>query len=491
MAKRARSYRFELPHQVAAPLLADASTGVDRVLLRGHAERGAITITLLDTTDERLSWAGVLLAHQVVGETGSWLLRAPDWQPWLPAEHHEPLDDDDELPEHLAAQLRPFRRRSTLGPVAGITLERAVYSLQDEANTEIGLLLDDRITVRRGGLAVGRYREVTFEPGPQLTGAHRNAVVDRLNQTGAVRVDEFPELIDRLVELLHPVRLAEELTDPASIGLDEYLEWVFGSRLFAITRAELQVRAGEVPNTGLLQAEIAETAAIVRGLAGQLDPGWVGELVWHAEKVTGQPARSRADALGEDYFDVLDALAAAARAPRLRPVGAALGEDGASAREVFAAAAEQQVAELVRRVDALTEASPDADWRGARQQAAELVAQLHATEALEHKPGRRLRRAVKVLARLDEACHETPLPAGAELARLDAAQAFQAGRDYQAALSEVAEPRARLVAGWPRLRARLLGEWPAVEAADQPSDRAGLPGAATAALAAGEGGEKA
>ena len=42
MAKRARSYRFEMPYQVAAPLLADATTGIDRVLLEGVGEVGLV-----------------------------------------------------------------------------------------------------------------------------------------------------------------------------------------------------------------------------------------------------------------------------------------------------------------------------------------------------------------------------------------------------------------------------------------------------------------
>lgn len=101
MAKTTRHYRFELPYRIAAPVLADAGTGIDRVLLRGRRDRRTGTVTLLDTTDERLSWAGILLAHQVVGDCGRWLLRAPEWQPWLPAEREEPLDGGDELPERL------------------------------------------------------------------------------------------------------------------------------------------------------------------------------------------------------------------------------------------------------------------------------------------------------------------------------------------------------------------------------------------------------
>ena len=65
MAKTTRHYRFELPYRIAAPVLADAGTGIDRVLLRGRRDRRTGTVTLLDTTDERLSWAGILLAHSM------------------------------------------------------------------------------------------------------------------------------------------------------------------------------------------------------------------------------------------------------------------------------------------------------------------------------------------------------------------------------------------------------------------------------------------
>ncbi len=461
MAKTTRHYRFELPYRIAAPVLADAGTGIDRVLLRGRRDRRTGTVTLLDTTDERLNWAGILLAHQVVGDCGRWLLRAPEWQPWLPAEREEPLDGGDELPERLAVLLKPFRRRAPLGPVAEVGTERAGYALLDETGVELGLLLDDRVTVRRGGLAVGRFREVSFEPGAAMPAAARSAVVDRLHQVGAVRVDRFREPMDRLVELLHPVPAPAELADPGQVGLEEFLEWLFASRLFALLRAELQVRCGQVPDTGLLQTELGELAELLRGLTSQLDEVWANELAWHLDRLGALSVRTGVDELGEHYQDVLDALAAAARAPRLRAGGPA-GETGGrrTAREVLAADTARLVGWLVGRLDGLVPERGDADWAEARDLAARLLRQLSASEPVAGKVRRRQRRMLHLLTRLDAADNPRREPSPEDLARLGAQRAYEEGRRYQAGLDEVLGLRRELLAGWPQVRAALLADWP-------------------------------
>ena len=51
MAKRHRSYLFEMPYQVDAPILTDQASGIDRVLLRCRPDRPVSTITLFDATD--------------------------------------------------------------------------------------------------------------------------------------------------------------------------------------------------------------------------------------------------------------------------------------------------------------------------------------------------------------------------------------------------------------------------------------------------------
>ena len=462
MAKRVRNYRFEMPYQVDAPSLTDLQAGIDRVRMRAPRDRNARTLTLLDTTDERLSWAGVLLAHQVIGETGDWLLRAPDWQPWLPAERLESLDDAEALPEDLARLLLPFRRRAPIRPIADIRVDRTVYQLLDPDGVELGQLLDDRIAVRRGGLVIARHREVTFEAGAASTAPQRTLVVDRLQLAGGVRVTGFPELIDRLISLTHPVVVPAK---PAS-GADpeDFLGWLFTGRMLGLLRADLQVRKGDVADTALLAAELADVAELVRGLAVLVDPIWANELSWHVGRVVAQSPCRHPEDLGESYFDALDALATAARSPRLRPdlpdSGPADGRAPATARQLLRNEAALRLAEVITSMDALTADATEVEWTHALAAAEQVLRVVNAGEPVLGKFAARRRRLVGLLGAIAQTANPVPEPHPDVVATLSPALAYQAGRDYQRGQDETREPRRKLLDEWPRTKGKLLDEWP-------------------------------
>lgn len=464
MAKRARSYRFEMPYHVDAPILTDPAAGIDRLRLRAPNSRNTTTLTLLDTTDDRLSWAGVLLAHRTVGDTAHWLLRASDWQPWLPAERIEPLNGDDELPEDIAELLRPFRRRAPIGPVASISVDRAAYQLLDRDDIELGQLLDDRVTVRRGGLAVARRREVTLEPGNDMTSAQRSLVADRLHAAGGMRVTEFTDPVERLATLGQPVAVPAE--PPADVDAEDFLAWSLSSQLFGVLRADLQVRAGEVADTALLTEALAQLADQVRGLQSLVDPVWASELCWHIGRLADRPPSRHPRELGESYFDTLDALAPAARAPRLRPdlpVRPA-GEPPASARDLLRADAAARLADLVTAVDALDADADETRWSAALATAEQVLRVLNAGEPVLGKYVRRRRRVVKLLAALGAAVNALPEPHPEVINTMAPADAYRAGREYQRRVDEVREPRRDLLKSWPKIRGKLLDEWPEVDA---------------------------
>lgn len=465
MVKRDRNYRFEMPYQVDAPVLTDPAAGIDRVKMLGQQDRRVVSLTLLDTTDERLSAAGVLLAHEVAGDSGQWLFRAPEWQPWLPQERVDPLDEGDELPEDIAELLRPFRRRAAIGPVAGVTMERAVYSLLDADGLELGRVLDDRVTVRRGGLAVARHREVTFEPGEAMTSLQRSLIIDRLNLAGGVRVNEFPDTTQRLTWLTHPVVVAPTPPNPAELSPEDYLEWFFTERFQSLLRADLQVRTGQVAGTALLVDELRELSELVWGLDSIVDPVWAGELQWHVTRVSEQPVRNRIGELGEAYVDALDVLASAARAPRLRTELSGSDSQG-SARELLRRDACRQLAAVIDAMNALTRHSPDAQWRRALASAEQLARVLQAGEGVLGKVKNRKDRVVKLLSSLGPTVGRLDEPDPEAIAAMDPVQAYRVGLEYQRARDEVSAPRARVLAGWPSLRAKLLAEWPELAKAD-------------------------
>lgn len=466
MAKRARTYRFEMPYEVDAPVLTHPETGIDRIQLRDRPAGEAISLTLLDTADERLGRAGVLLAREMIGGNGRWLLRAPDWRPWLPTERYEAVSAGDELPPEALELLQPFVRRAGLGAVGAVSVERAVYLLLDPDGREQAQLLDDRVTVRRSGQAVVRQREVSFVPGEQMTGQQRDLVLEGLSQAGGKPVAAFGTPTQRLAGLLRPVQAAAAPPTPAELSPAGYLQWFLSSRLHRLWRADLQLRTGQVADSALLVDELRELADLVRGLGCLVDPGWSAELLWHVEHLVAQPASSTPGGLGETYFDVLDALALAARDPEVRSLPAAIptADDPApvTALGLLRDDAARRLVEAINTIDALTLSQPDADWQQAVEQIEQVVRVLNAAEPLLDKVKDRRRQIARLLVSLGAAVNQAPEPDGQTLAAMTPLAAYQAGRDYQRALDEVRQPRSRLLAAWPRTRAKVLGDWPEI-----------------------------
>ena len=108
-------------------------------------------------------------------------------------------------PTECGKRISSSSRRPSAPPVASVVVERACYVLLDAEGVELGEVRDDRVTVRRGGLAVARQRDVTFKPGDKITALQRSVVIERLGEAGGAKVAEFIEPIERLTAITHPV----------------------------------------------------------------------------------------------------------------------------------------------------------------------------------------------------------------------------------------------------------------------------------------------
>ncbi|MGJ6979815.1 hypothetical protein ACSDQ9_04690 [Aestuariimicrobium soli] len=469
MAKKRKEF-FELPFTVDAPRLVNPALGVDRLLLSPQKSFD-LEITLLDAPDHRLLRAGVTLAHRVKGGLGEWYLDAPDWQPWLPVDHVVQLGAAGDLPTDLAELVRPFRRRSPLGPVAAVHQERQVFAIKDADDVTLGTLRDEKITIRRGGVTTARYRETTLEAGPVMTAAQRRFLGDGLMAVGGVRVDEFPDPMHRLGA---PGSGLSDFPEPreydSSTSLEVFVSSLFAARLRAVMRADLALRASELARQARVAAaerageptsEAARSAEPVfseletlgvqlRALAGVLEPGWRERLETDLASLTGSDRTVSVTQLDDRYFRVLDALVTAVRAPQLGDFS------NQKAGEVLQRQAHAGLGILASRITRLTPEAPLEQWSGARAAAQQLLIGVEGVGTLFGKRGKRLRKRLRGLVdRLEPCVVPVAEPTADELAALDGATAYRRGLEAADATRARRQARSEFINDWPKLRGKL------------------------------------
>jgi hypothetical protein len=444
---------YDMPFSSDEPRLVNPEVGLHNLVARGgHNAPYSIDVTLLDAPDHRLIRSGVLLAHRVIDGRGEWFLTAPEWQPLLPKDRIELMGHAD-LPEDLAALIRPLRRRATLGPVAGLNCDRREFALRDDAGTTLALLRDDKVTVRRGGLTIARYREVMLTPvGPGLSHDQRAFVDRRFRAVGANRVSRFPRLVTRLGA---PATGASDI--PAEQALEATMPFrqlvgaVVGNRLREIVRCDLALRGGDGDALARLASEAAALRGEVSGLSPGLDPAWAEDLVDDLDWLVGvmgdpavqvTPGAGPAPLRSERYLSVLERLVGAARSPRLVVDGAE------PAGQALARLIEVETRRLREVADPLRADATDAAWdqvrhgvdrlRGLARVAAPVVPD-DAAAALAL-----LRRTAPLLGAVQLGLP----PAVPDVEAMTPAEAFAAGRDHERARQGHRRARQDFVDRW-------------------------------------------
>lgn len=467
--ERPASGFFELPFAAPEPRLTNPEVGIASVVARSGPD-GAYTmdVTVLDTPDHRLVRSGVLLAHRVIGGLGEWYLAAPRWAPFLPVERVEPMGRSD-LPEDMVDLVRPFRRQRTLGPWAALTCERAEFRLRDPDQAEVAVLRDDHVTIRRGGVAVARYREVSWQPvGAGLSAPARHWLEQALIAAGGTPLTRFPDLVHRLgTPAVGLTDFPAPLAPSAEDSFERYVSNLLASRLHQWVTADLAVRAGHSDGSDLLDL-VAELRDEVRGLSAVFDPGWMedldADLVWVGSATAGaDPAVATGPDAGlvrdrirsERYLATLDRLVLATRAP-------ALGDASQlPAGEVVASLVDTALARFVKSARRLREDSSPERWdlavlHGRQTQNACAIAR-PLWRRRSRKLGKRVGRLVTALLDASPA-DPTALRTRAETA--EPVVAFELGREYERTVARVAAARAEFVARWSERAERLtpLGE---------------------------------
>lgn len=462
------SRRFDMPYSAIEPRLINPALGLHNLVARGGHNAGySIEVTVLDTPDHRLLRSGVVLAHRVLDERGEWYLGAPGWQPALPAEHVEPMGQGD-LPEGLADLVRPFRRRTPLGPVAALACARREFALRDDHKGTVALLRDDKVTVRRGGLTTARYREVTFTPvGDGLTAEQLGWLQQALSATGATAQERFPSLASRLgAPATGPTDFPAPRQPEPDAPVEAFVTGLFTQRLRELVEADLALRSSQ-PDAGVrFRQAVEDLHDDLRGIATALDPDWVEDLEEELEWLTGsgEPAllpdahgRDDEDELrrrlrGERYLALLDRLVTAARTPRLR------SGDEASARQSVLGLIDEAVARLDRNGRRLIAEDDLEAWTEAVAAATQLRYVVRTSAVVLG------RRAVKLSKQARQAAKLVRL-AGMHLhhaeqsrqvtADLTPEQAFDAGVAYADQLFQHRQARRQFLAEWPAVMRKL------------------------------------
>lgn len=471
---------FEMPYTATAQQLTNDDLDLPNLVARAGVGAGySIDVTLLDAPDHRLIRSGMVLAHRVIDGVGEWYLSGPSWVSQLAGEQIEPMGQTD-LPERFADLICPFRRNSTLGPVAALTCERSEFAFRDHQGTTVAVLRDDRVTVRRGGLTTARYREVTLSPvGPGLTDRQRDWLQAALVAAGGTRVVEFPGLASRLgAPATGLTDFPEPQTWHSGASFESFVSMLLETRIREIVQADLSVRCGRAKAADRLTERVLTLRSELRGISAVLDPDWIEEvdteLQWLGEAGSARASHDILTRMGleeagpeekrpdrdasvealllrlrsERYLRVLDRLVTAARAPRL-------GDSSTMpASEVTATLMDNAVARFARAAKRLSVEGSQQSWEAAAWAGRQLQDACAAGAVAFPRRARKISsRTDELIKKMDVGSRQPESLTAAAAAGADSAvtmaAAFELGRRYERSLRQQLAAREYVVRRWP------------------------------------------
>lgn len=439
---------FELPFTATGQLPLRPDLDLVSLVARGAEHSYVIDVTILDAKDLRLTRAGVRLAHRVRDERGEWYLSAPAWGPHLASEQVEPMGDP-ELPVAFAEAVLPFRRRAPLEPVGALHCVRDEFVIRGADRQDRAVLIDDRIALRRGGVTVSRYRELTLKP-IELGRKQLGWLTETIRGLGGERLEGPTDWAHRLgvhASLLEAPGVAQL---PATADAESFASALITQSLRNWIAADLALRTGARARPDELVEVVAGLRGEIRGLATVLEPVWVADidqefhwLLTALAEVTPGPSSAAGLLRTERYLHLLDLVHQAAAVPRLGSAATA------PAADLVTGSVQRAVQTFAKAARALSAGDPAEDWIAV----AALAEQLRATAAVarhrEPQWARRIdKRARKLLALLED-CVDTDLDRlQAEVPELDAAAAFEAGRRYEQLARAQARARQHFLTEW-------------------------------------------
>jgi CHAD domain len=268
---------LELPLGLQPPRLANPALGLTTLSFGG----AYVEVTsVIDVSDARLlrSGAELLLARGREGSQPVWRSRMPDWLGGQVAQVPAADGFGTEPPAELAAQLIPLVRTGSLGEVATLSVKRAVWTMRGPGGDTVASLTDDTVTLRRGEVAVARYREVTIVP----SGCSPEAVtwlIDVLEASGATMLAEPVPLAVRLGA---PATGMPDLPEPEPVDDGDLVLALFTSMVRRhardLIRADRSIRDGGSGAGVAIRSALAALTADLRAFGSFLHEDVVAKL---------------------------------------------------------------------------------------------------------------------------------------------------------------------------------------------------------------------
>lgn len=438
-ARSVPELRFELDVDAPSPALTSSAVGIDKVAHRTpDAEQRVVTV--FDTGDERLLRAGIVVAHRITAGVGEWYFSAPGWAPRLPAEQVEPLSLSVDIPETFLAMIRPITRGASLAPVAALERSTREYVLRSKDGSQLCIIADEEVLVRRHATIVERFRQVLVLPGPDLTLQQYAHVADAVRAVGGVQVDEFRTLQQRLgapATGLTDFPVPQPLRRTAT--MEELVSAVFAADLRALTVLLLDAGRDKRSHVAPLNAQLESVRRDLRGLAHVLEPSWREQV---ESLLSGVPFAHVSDAT-DVALDVVEALVCEVRAPKLGDVASD------EAAPLLMERAQQAAAIMADRCGALSVGSPDHEWEAALGAAEMLAISAAVAEPVLGKPLRRIARRLQAITEHLRMCGGDWRMTDSELDQLTPLEAFALGARVERGRAQTQSERTRFVALWP------------------------------------------
>lgn len=484
--------KLEVPARFRIPSLSGAAEGLGEVVKQPTLR---LIAEYYDTADLRLARNRITLRRRTGGGDDGWHLKLPDAGEATRDEVQLPLTSPGHPPAAISQLALGITRGADLIPVATLRTERRPSLVCDEQGVAIAELTDDRVAVSIGGKVVRRFRELEVEAAEGRAANDLEPIVIALLAAGATRSG----FASKAVRALGP-----RATDPPDVPTPrkvrprdpagDAIQNLVALHVNAFIQHDLRLRRGLPDGVHQLRVTARRLRSALKVFAPLLDVAWADqlrkELAWIAGELGAArdnevlelrllTGLSKIDAKGtaqaaavvrrelnrggrsiatdvatamqsDRYLALLDALVAAASAPRLSAAASA------TAAEALPPLMRSTWRRLARSVRSLRQNGPDEAWHATRIRAKQARYAADALVPVFGRPAKRLAAQLELVTELLGAHQDAAVAAdaAASLATGEGVSGrggYALGLLHEAQRAEVREVRREFKRVWPKV----------------------------------------